>query len=91
VDGRGATLREMQPDEDATSIFKVDFLRSVWPALEGRVDEGRRFHVKVGFFLPSSTLGTFIYLLAVRSISEGRFSFDSNPLSVHVASVVSRE
>ena len=40
--------------------------------------EGSTF--KVGFFLPSSTLGTFIYLLAVRSIFEGRFSFNSNPL-----------
>jgi hypothetical protein len=37
---------------------------------------GRRFHAAGRFFLPSSTLGTFIYLLAAGRFLTGRLCFD---------------
>ena len=49
VDGndvsRSVTMARVQPIMKTRHRFLRSILRSVWPALEGRVDEGRRFHV----------------------------------------------
>ena len=55
------------------NIVKVDFSGRFGLPSKVEVTRAEGSTFKVGFFLPSSTLGTFIYLLAVRSIFEGRF------------------